>query len=158
MTEGGRQTMPSEPTTLWLEDFSPGQVFSAGPRTITERDLLFCALWGGDGQPHSNEEYSRATPFGSRIVHGDGTLAMGTGLIHGTGLFADSLIGCESMEIRYPNPVYIGDAIQAQLKIEAVKATTPDEGIVDAALEISKDAGMKPVVRVQTRYRVRRKP
>ena len=67
-----------------LEDFSTGAVFTGGPRKIGERDLLFCALWGGDGQPHSNEEYSKATPWGSRIIHGGNRL----------GLFICSRIPC----------------------------------------------------------------
>ncbi|WP_173933923.1 MaoC/PaaZ C-terminal domain-containing protein [Chelativorans sp. Marseille-P2723] len=147
--------MTEQAPTLWLDDFKPGQTFSGGPRTINERDLLFCALWCGDGQPHSNEEYSRNTPFGRRIVHGDGTLAMGTGLILGQGMFAGSLIGYDSMEIRYPNPVFIGDAIRSQLTIETVEATGIGEGVIEAALEVKTD---KPVVQSRVRYLVKRKP
>lgn len=147
--------MTATSATLWLEDFKAGAEFSGGPREINERDLLFCALWCGDGQPHSNEEYSRGTPFGRRIVHGDGTLAMGMGLIHGQGIFADSLLGYDAMDIKYPGPVYIGDSIQSRLVIEKVDRTSPREGNVDGMLEISTQGGSKPVVRIQVRYRVR---
>lgn len=149
--------MDTSPQTLWLEDFRPGSEFLAGPRTLNERDLLFCALWGGDGQPHSNEEYSRGTPFGRRIIHGDGTLAMGIGMIHAQGMFAGSLTGVEEMEIKYPNPVYIGDAIQSRLTVEKVEATGATDGAVSGNIEISTEGGTKPVVRVRFRYRVKRK-
>jgi acyl dehydratase len=149
--------MDQSPQTLWLDDFAPGKTFAAGPRTLGERDLLFCALWGGDGQPHSNEEYSKGTPFGRRIIHGDGTLAMGMGMIHGQGIFADSLVRIEAMDIKYPNPVYIGDAIQSRLTIDSVEPSGPADGTVGGQLEISTENGSKPVVRVQLRYRVKRK-
>ncbi|GIK82680.1 MAG: hypothetical protein BroJett024_37850 [Alphaproteobacteria bacterium] len=150
--------MAQTTSSLWLDELSPGRVFEGGPRRIGERDLLFCALWDGDGQPHSNEEYSRGTPFGRRIVHGDGTLAMGIGLIHGLGIFSDSLVGCESMEIKYPNPVYIGDSIRARLTIEAVEAVpgAPD-GLVNGVLEIIRDGGEATAVHSRLTYRVRRR-
>jgi len=153
----GMHTVASPSPTLWLDDFKPGAVFSGGPRTVNERDLLFCALWCGDGQPHSNEEYSRGTPFGRRIVHGDGTMAMGMGMIHGQGMFAESLVGYDTMAIKYPNPVYIGDAIQSRLTIGKVDAADAREGTVDGILEISTEGGEKLVVRIEVRYRVKRK-
>src|SRR5687768_1551155 len=127
----------TENAARWLDDLAPGNEFSGGPRRVGERDLLFCALWGGDGQPHSNEEYSRGTPWGKRIVHGDGTLAMGMGLIHGQEIFAESLVAVTSMEIKYPRPVYIDDEISARLVIESVaNEAAGDRGVVTGALEI----------------------
>lgn len=152
-----RQLMQKPMATHWLEDFSAGAVFVGGPRKIGERDLLYCALWGGDGQPHSNEEYSRATPWGSRIVHGDGTLAMGMGLIHGQGIFADSLVGCQSMTIKYPRPLYIDDEITARLTIESVAPRSASDGIVVATLEILNDTKDTTVVRADIHYVVKRR-
>jgi acyl dehydratase len=149
--------MQKQATTHWLEDFSVGEVFAGGPRKIGERDLLFCALWGGDGQPHSNEEYSKASPWGRRIIHGDGTLAMGMGLIHGQGIFADSLVGYESMAIKYPRPLYIDDEISARLTIESVTPRSAKDGIVVGKLEILNDTKNTTVVDVDIHYVVKRR-
>jgi acyl dehydratase len=150
--------MTSKSGLHWWEDFSPGDEFSGGPREINERDLLFCALWCGDGQPHSNEEYSRKTPWGRRMVHGDGTLAMGAGLIYGQGIFDGSLAGYESMTIRYPNPVYIGDRVSAKLTIEAVqKRPAGEPGIVTGRLQIRNDTMDTLAVDTSIQYAVKRR-
>lgn len=150
--------MISDAGVHWLEDFSPGDVFTGGPREITERDLLFCALWCGDGQPHSNEEYSRKTPWGRRMVHGDGTLAMGAGLIYRQGIFDGSLAGYEQTTIRYPNPVFIGDQVSAKLTIDEVQPRpSSDTGIVIGRLEIRNDTMDTIAVDMQIHYAVNRR-
>jgi len=150
--------MTSQANTHWLEDFSVGAVFNGGPRKIGERDLLFCALWGGDGQPHSNEEYSRKTPWGSRIIHGDGTLAMGMGLIHGQGIFAESLAGYKSMAIKYPRPLYVGDEISARLTIQSIdRSGSRAEGTVVGNLKVHNVTKETVVVDATVAYVVRRR-
>lgn len=149
--------MPKQVPSRWLEDFSVGAVFTGGPRKIGERDLLFCALWGGDGQPHSNEEYSKATPWGSRIIHGDGTLAMGMGLIHGKGIMADSLVGYKSMAIKYPRPVYLDDEISARLTIRSVEPRSEKDGILVGKLEILNETKRTTAVDSEIHYVVKRR-
>jgi acyl dehydratase len=149
--------MQKRTATHWLEDFSVDAVFSGGPRKIGERDLLYCALWGGDGQPHSNEEYSKASPWGSRIIHGDGTLAMGMGLIHGQGIFADSLVGYESMAIKYPRPVYIDDEISARMTIRSVAPRSDKDGIVVGHLQILNDTKKTIAVDTEIHYVIKRR-
>jgi acyl dehydratase len=150
--------MPQASTTLWLEDFKPGTVYSGGPRRIGEKDLLFCTLWNGDGQPHSNEEYSRKSPWGSRIVHGDGMLAVGMGLVLKQGMFADSLVGCKSMSIKYPRPVYIDDEISSTLKISSVTPTSDSEGIVVGEFEVHNDTKKFTSIESTIHYIVKRRP
>lgn len=153
-----KKAMQANHTTRWLEDFAKGQVYSGGPRTITERDLLFCTIWCGDGQPHSNEEYSRKSPFGRRIVHGDGTLAIGSGLITGLGMFDESLVAYRSAAIRYPNPVYVSDEITARLEVRSVGAgPSADSGSLATRLFIDNETTGKRAVEAEFTYTVKRK-
>mgnify|MGYP001627896951 CR=1 FL=1 len=106
--------MTAFPTTAM--DRCAGGRLETPPRVLGERDLLFCALWGGDGQPHSNEEYSRMSPWGRRILHGDGVFGVGLGMLANECDFA-GLADADDMKIKYAGPVYIGDAITAALEI-----------------------------------------
>jgi acyl dehydratase len=154
----GVQPMAATAGTLWLEDFRPGTVFTGGPRLIGEKDLLYCTLWNGDGQPHSNEEYSKNSPWGSRIVHGDGMLAVGMGLVLKQGMFRDSMVGCRSMSIRYPRPVYVQDEISSRLTIGAVTPTSDTEGEVTAELEVRNDTRDFVAIQSTIHYIVKRRP
>jgi acyl dehydratase len=143
----------------FLDDFRPGEVFSGGPRTIGERDLLYCTLWCGDGQPHSNEEYSRKSPFGARIVHGDAMFAAGAGLIHRQGLFTSTMTGIEALELKFPAPVRVGDAIGARLTIKTVDSR-PERptGAVGAVLHvINETLGVTSII-AEILYSVKRRP
>jgi len=149
-------TTPSP--TLWLEDFKPGTVFSGGPRKIVERDLLYCTLWCGDGQPHSNEEYSRQSPWGSRILHGDGMLAVGMGLIQKQGMFDESLADCKAMAIRYPRPVYVGDEISSKMTVKSVEKAGSADGMVVIDLAITNETKATTSIEATIHYVVKRRP
>jgi acyl dehydratase len=144
--------------TRWFEDFSVGQKYAGGPRLIRERDLLYCTLWCGDGQPHSNEEYSRATPWGRRILHGDAMMAVGAGMIHSHGMFVGSLVGYEGMEIKFPRPIYIGDQISAQLTIDAVDPRpSKPAGLVTGTLTVHNDTLKTAAITAKIQYAVKRR-
>jgi acyl dehydratase len=138
----------------YLEDFQPGEEFRSGTRTITDRDLLFCTIWNGDGQAHSNEAWARKTPWGARIVHGDPMLGVGLGLVHSGGLFDGTLVGYEGMDIRYPGPIFVGDTISASLKIDGVDKTA---GRVDATLVVRNETHQAVAVQASLRYLVARR-
>lgn len=149
----------SQPSpTLWLEDLKPGAVFSGGPRKIVEKDMLFCTLWCADGQPHSNEEWSRKSPWGSRIAHGDGMFAVGMGLVHKRGMFRDSLVTCRSMSIKYPGPIYVNDEISSRLTIKSVEPTSKTEGVVVCDFEVNNDTKKSPAIQSTIHYVVKRRP
>src|SRR5215212_1834574 len=125
----------------YAEDFTVGETFESESRLITERDLLHCLIWNGDGQAHSNEDWCQKTPWGRRIVHGDPMLGVGVGLIHRQGLLNGTLVGYEGMEIRYPGPIYPDDRISATLRINDVQAdATPTAGRVTGTLSVRNDS------------------
>src|SRR5215475_4362597 len=66
-----RSRMEQEAKQLFLDDFSPGQIFPGASRHITQDDVLSFAALTGDAHPiHYDDDYAKATRFGRPIVHG----------------------------------------------------------------------------------------
>lgn len=119
---------------LYYEQMEVGQVFRhAGTRTVTETDnLLFSALTMNTQPLHLDEEFARGTPFGTRLVNSIFTLGLVVGLpvsdlTQGTTL---GNLGFEN--VRFPNPVRIGDTLRSETKILAKRESRkwPNAGIV----------------------------
>jgi acyl dehydratase len=124
----------------------------------SDRDLLFCTIWNGDGQAHSNEDWCRKTPWGRRIIHGDPMLGMGMGLVRQRGQFDPQVVGCEGMDIRYPGPIYVGDTISASITVNEVDGD-PGEGAgrVQATLVVRNETQRASAVQAVVRYLVARR-
>ena len=118
----------------YFEDLEVGQrIQHPRGRTITEMDnVLFSALTMNTQPLHLDEEFSKHTQFGQRIVHGLFTAALVVGisvpdLTEGT-IVAN--LGYEKM--RHPAPVFHGDTISAETEVLEKRESTskPDRGIV----------------------------
>ncbi len=102
-------------------------------RTITEADNTFFNALTMNTQPlHLNEDYSRKTKFGKRIVNGILTLGVVIGisvneLTEGT-IVAN--LGYEN--VNHPQPVFHGDTIYVETQVleKRESRTKPDRGIV----------------------------
>src|SRR5581483_178516 len=71
----------TRPRGKYFEEFVVGESWDSPGRTITEADLVIFAGFSGDYHPlHTDEEYAKATQFGTRIFHGPGAFAVATGL------------------------------------------------------------------------------
>jgi acyl dehydratase len=84
-------------------------------RTVTEADIGNYAAFSGDFAPvHMNEEYAKQTPFGTRILHGVGTLAVCNGLIVQSGAFDDGIafLGCT---FKLKRAVFPGDTLHVEI-------------------------------------------
>jgi acyl dehydratase len=118
----------------YFDDLEEGMTFqhSLG-RTITESDnTLFNALTMNTQPLHLNEDFSRKTVFGKRIVNGILTLGVVIGitvndLTEGT-IVAN--LGYEKVE--HPNPVFHGDTIYVETHVleKRPSRSKPDRGIV----------------------------
>ncbi len=116
----------------YWEDYELGQAFSTPKMTVTETHLVFFAGLTGDFFPlHMNEEYSKKTEFGSRIVHGTLTFCLAVGLVGQTNIFANSLVvflGADNL--RLLAPVKPGDTIGVEVAISEKRQTSnPKKGI-----------------------------
>jgi acyl dehydratase len=119
---------------MWLEDFEVGAVLRHAPtRTVTETDnLLFNALTMNPQPLHLDEEFGRASMYGSRIVNAVLTL----GLVVGIPVYETTLgttlgnLGYE--EITFPAPVRHGDTLRVETEVLEVRPSrsNPDRGVV----------------------------
>jgi len=118
----------------YFEDLEVGQrIQHPRGRTITEMDnVLFSALTMNTQPLHLDEEFSKRTQFGQRIVHGLFTAALVVGisvpdLTEGT-IVAN--LGYDKM--MHPAPVFHGDTISAETEVLEKRESTskPDRGIV----------------------------
>lgn len=123
---------------LHFDDFSVGQVFETGGRTVTEADIvLFSGLSGDFTRLHLDEEYAKASMFGSRVAHGMLGVAVATGLITQLGTLDDTAMGLLEFTCRFSAPIRIGDTVRVRQTVTEARATSkPDRGILTFGLEL----------------------
>jgi acyl dehydratase len=114
---------PQTPRGLYLEDFEVGQKLVTTGRTITEADIVsFAGLSGDYNQIHTDEEYSRLSPFGTRVAHGLLGLAIASGLVVQTGIMEGTVLAFrEITNWKFIKPVYIGDTIHVVVEVLEIK-------------------------------------
>lgn len=115
-----------------FDEFKVGDEFTTASRTITEADVVSFAGLSGDFNPlHTDEEFSKSTPFKGRVAHGMLSVAVATGLANQLGIFEGTTIALLSMTIKYKGAVKFGDTIRLNLKVAEKKETSkPDRGVV----------------------------
>ncbi len=106
-------------TTMYFEDFEPGQVFETGGRTITETDLTMFSMLTGDWNAiHSDAEFAKSTRFGERIVHGVFGIGLAIGLMHTLGIFEKSAVAMLGIaDWKFHKPVFIGTTLRLKMTI-----------------------------------------
>lgn len=109
-----------DPPERALEDFAVGDVILTRGRTIEASDLIAFAGLTGDHYPlHIDEEYAKATRFGSRIAHGPLTYAIAVGLVGMTGYYGDGIVALlEIQTLRALKPVQPGDTLSVRAEVE----------------------------------------
>lgn len=119
---------------LYYEEFTAGTRYLHRPgRTITEADnVLFTTLTMNTQSLHLDAAWSATQPFGQRLVNSMLTLATIVGssvaqLTQGT-LVANLGFG----EIAFPHPLYHGDTLYSETRVESkrLSASRPGQGIV----------------------------
>lgn len=120
---------------LYYEDFIPGTVFKHPvTRTVTETDNLFFTALTHNTQPlHLDEEFSKGTPFGGRLVNSVFTLGLIVGLPV-TELSLGTTFGNLGFEkVRFPAPVRVGDTLRSETRILSKRESKkwPNAGIVN---------------------------
>ncbi len=118
----------------YFEDFEVGAVYRHEiTRTITEMDnILFTTLTMNVQPLHLDEEFSKGTMHGQRLVNSIFTL----GLVVGVTIIDTTLgttlgnLGFEKVE--FPKPVFHGDTIRAETEVleKRESRSRPETGIV----------------------------
>ena len=102
-----------------LDELEVGHVFRSPGRTVTETDVVnFCMLTGNWIEIHSNTEYSSKTRWGERIVQGQLTFSLISGLLQ-FGPAIQANYGVD--KLRFLHPVKIGDTVYATGEVIAKK-------------------------------------
>jgi acyl dehydratase len=111
-------------TGLYFEEFFVGQKVTTVGRTMTEHDIvMFAGLSGDYAQIHTDAEFSKNTPIGQRIAHGNLGLSIASGLAMRTGILEGTVIVFrEITEWKFVKPIFINDTIHVELEVNDTKA------------------------------------
>lgn len=136
-------TVAPRTATMWFEDFSVGQVFVTAARTITETDVLTYAYLSGDHTAiHTDEEFAKTTPFGTRIAHGPLGAVISGGLLVRLGIFEGSAIAALEHHWVFKGPIKLGDTVHTRVTIVDLRETRDGRrGVLQRKVEIVNQRG-----------------
>lgn len=136
--EAPQETLSIGPNALFFDQFEVGRTWLTPRRTITEADIVMFAGLTGDFNPvHTDEEFAKRTPFGTRILHGPAVFAIATGLEFRLGIKEGTAIAFLGMTWDLKAPVKIGDTIHVFQRVESLRPTrNPARGIVNFWVEV----------------------
>jgi acyl dehydratase len=108
----------------YFEEFAVGEKITTAERGVSEQDILtFAELTGDNNRIHTDAEFSKSGPFGRQVAHGLLGLSLTMGLAWRTGFLDGTVLAFREVnEWKFIKPVFIGDAIHAELNIVETKA------------------------------------
>ena len=118
----------------YFEDWSEGDLIThAIRRTVTETDNLFFSTLTHNPQPlHIDVEAAKASEFGQILVNETFTFSLMIGLSVGDTTLGTLVANLGYDKVVMPKPVFLGDTLRAQTKINALRSSKsrPQAGIV----------------------------
>lgn len=131
---------------LRFDDLVVGRSWRSPSRTVTEADVgAFAGLTGDHFPLHTNEEYARTTPFGTRIAHGLLGLSFAHGLMWArTGELDDSIVAFLGIsDWSFDRPIHFGDTIDVGYEVveQRPSGSASNRGIVTFAVEVCNQRG-----------------
>ncbi len=112
----------SQPKGLYFEEFNIGDTIETMGRTVTEADIVnFAGLSGDFYGLHTDEEFAKKTPFGTRIAHGLLVLSIATGLAMRLGFMEGTVDAFMGLEWQFRRPVFIGDTVRVHAEVAEKK-------------------------------------
>ena len=129
----------------YWEDFSPGDVFELGSRTVTRDEIVdFAAQW--DPQPfHLDEAAGERSSFGGLVASGWHTASLCMRLYVDALLLDAASMGSPGLEeLRWTAPVRPGDTLSVTLTVIETRpsAKTPGRGTVLLRWEATNQHGV----------------
>ncbi len=118
---------------VFYEDMRTDAEYWSPGRTITEADIVNFAALTGDWFPlHVDEEYSKHTPYGTRIAHGLFGLALCEGLKLRIAEFTSvRYLASLYWNYKFTKPLLAGDTVRLHLRVASKRETrTAERGIV----------------------------
>ena len=117
---------------LYLDDFAPGQIYTARPIPISA-DAIKAYARQFDPQPfHTDEALARATFFRGLAASGWHTASLTMSLVVQALPIAGGVIGGGVDELRWPTPLRPGDELRLEGEIMEVRPsrTKPGQGLM----------------------------
>jgi len=122
-------------TGKYFEELEVGDVFRHPiTRTVCEADnLLFSALTCNPAWLHLDEEYARSIGHPGRLVNSLFTLSLAVGVSVGETTLGTTQANLGFHEVKFTNPVYIGDTLRSETEIVSKRESTsrPEAGVVE---------------------------
>ena len=119
---------------LYYEEFEVGMEFKHSlTRTVTEMDnIMFCAMTHNPQPLHLDEEFSKGTEFGQRIVNSLFTLGLVIGVTVGDTTLGTTIANLGMTDVRFAKPVFHGDTVRAVTKVQSMRESKsrPNAGMV----------------------------
>jgi acyl dehydratase len=127
----------------YFDEFVVGEVLETPGRTITETEMvMFTSLSGDFNGLHTDEEFAKTTPFGTRVVHGMLGAVVAIGLLARSGQTDGTALALMSMTWEFLKPIKPGDTVRVkQTVLSARKASTGNRGILQLAIEMTNQRG-----------------
>jgi itaconyl-CoA hydratase len=130
-TNMARERGTEMPEKYW-DDFKMGDKRLTQGITITESHLINWAGLTMEFNPmHVDEEFSKKTPFGTRVPGGLLILSLSFGLVGMTDIFKDSIIAWVGLEnFKMITPARVGDTIKVEVEVKEKRETSkPEKGL-----------------------------
>ncbi|MFC1823212.1 MaoC/PaaZ C-terminal domain-containing protein [Thermodesulfobacteriota bacterium] len=149
----------------YFEDYEIGEVFKGANggegHTVTEADIAIYAATAADNAAiHLNEEFSKKSVWKTRIAQGVLNFAISEGLLMRTSIFEtiDEALFVSIKDVRYLNPVLIGDTLTADFEVldKQPDPERPGYGIIALSRVVKNQRG-ETVLTGETASRVRMK-
>ncbi|OJW30550.1 MAG: dehydratase [Rhodospirillales bacterium 69-11] len=119
----------------YFEELAVGDVYRhAITRTVTDTDnLLFCALTHNPQALHLDNEFGKASIYGSCVVNSIYTLGLVVGVSVSEMTQGTTLGNLGFGDISFPAPVRVGDTLHSETEVISARASSsrPDAGIVE---------------------------
>lgn len=146
--------------TRFLDDLTPGLLFTSPGLTLTEADIIDFA-WRYDPQPfHLDANAAANSPYGGLIASGFQSLAICFRLFIQSGVLAESSMGSPGIdELRWLAPVRPGDTLHSEIEVLEVRPSNskPDRGIARLKYQAVNQRG-EAVLSFIVMHLLRRKP
>jgi acyl dehydratase len=119
---------------LYYEELVPGLLVEhAIRRTVSEYDnVLFSAITHNIAPLHLDEEYSKSTMFGQRLVNSLYTLGLVCGVVVPETTLGTTLANLGFERVTFPKPVFFGDTVRVRTEVIERRESKkyPNAGIV----------------------------
>ena len=128
-----------DPQDKTFDDFVLGDVMVTRGRTVDVGDITQFAGLTGDHYPlHIDEEFGKATRFGTRIAHGPLTFSIAVGLVGMSGFYGNAIVALlEILTLRATKPVLSGDTLKVHAEVVELEAgSNPKYGTLHVSYSV----------------------